>query len=104
MLLPKQEIIRDKKWTRLLNAYPCTVSGSLTTQYMDVVGHHLTLGRYSRDKASDDHCLPLRQDLHAALHVHQKGEYGFWLENIDRKLMGDLLKAYGEKLYRERET
>lgn len=103
MLIPKQTRIRDAAYLKAVREMSCVVTGARSTEYMSVVPHHLTLGRFSAGlKAGDNHVLPLRQDLHQEL--HQRGEFGFWVECMDTmnsRILPEALKALAEQYYRE---
>ena len=97
MLIPKQEIIRDKEHLEFLRSLECVVSGSKSC----VVSAHIRIGTYCGTglKPSDKYALPLCHYQHHLQHQH--GERSFWLpyggyENAI-KLAEFLYKHTGER-------
>ena len=93
LLLPKQQIIRDRKYLDFLRTERCLFTGELECE----PAHIGTLGKSI--KSSDDHAIPLSWKLHRLGHQH--GEVSMLRANMPDWLLRDYLRLYAEKLYRE---
>ena len=103
MLLPKENRLRDKKWIVQVRQFPCILTHCMPNEYMGTDPHHLMTGRHSTMKAPDNHVVPLRHDLHALIGSKKyPTEYELFMDYMNRELMGELTRAWAEKLYRDR--
>lgn len=75
MLLPKDPVLRDRKWLAEIRTRPCVILGpSAPTREAAHIRWRGNGGIAL--KPSDDRVLPLDRGLHAA--QHQMGEVEFW--------------------------
>ncbi len=95
---PKLTIVRDRKYLDWLRTQPCVICGVSATQYLAVDPAHIgTLGKGI--KSSDDEALPIKHDIHVAMHQH--GEMSVIKDNMPDWLLREALRAYARQMYRE---
>jgi hypothetical protein len=101
MLLPKREIVRDRKWLDHCHTLPCVLTHCVSSDILSVVPAHIRhgLGGGISLKPGDDTALPLRADLHNE--QHRVGEVRFWREHVTDELLMRALKALAREMYRE---
>ena len=87
MLIPKEEIIRDKKHLKKVKQLLCVLC-----QQGPCDAHHLTRARKSGMglKVGDNYTIPLCRSHHRQLHDHQDGEIEFFHDR--GKKYGELIK------------
>jgi len=90
---PKQKRIIDKDYIEWLKQQQCCISGDITTERIEVVPAHQTLGYgCMAGKGHDPWALPLRADLHDLEH---HGHKSFWRgRNIPQMILDHNYKYY----------
>ena len=98
LLIPKRQIIRDKKYRRYVASLPCMACGYPYCQCA-----HISAGNYARGmKASDELCIPLCPTRLFTVGCHE------WFDRAQEffadEVLGmtiDELKAHAQSMYRE---
>lgn len=98
MLIPKQELVRDKQYREFIKSQPCIITGMSANEVEAVDPAHIgTAGKGL--KSSDDEILPLCHSLHQK--AHQEGEMSLFRQMIPNWLLRAALRAYAREQYRE---
>lgn len=98
LLLPKQNIIRDRRYLDYLRTQPCLLTGFSATEDMAVDPMHIgTLGKSI--KSPDDECIPVVHYLHR--NGHGGGEITMLRENAPDWLIRDCFRAYARQMYKD---
>lgn len=96
MLIPKQNLVRDRKYLDFLRTQSCILTGYSATEDMAIDPMHLgTAGKGL--KSGDDECLPVVHYLHAQ--GHQAGEISMLRANAPDWLLREVFRAYAREQY-----
>lgn len=99
MLIPKQNLVRDKAYLKAVRGMPCVITGRTGE---DIDPAHIRYGCLSMGmKPGDDLTVPLSNELHRQ--QHDGGEVVFWLTQMNERpeFAMRCLKAYAREQYRE---
>ena len=94
---PKPPVLSDPAYLRAIRDMRCIITGLPADADCSVVPHHV-----GHDKHRDDHAIPLRQGQHRDGAHGSGGEASFYRERLTDRLLVDCVRAYAEKMYRER--
>jgi len=98
LLLPKDIVIRDRKYLDYLKTQSCLLTGFSATEDMAVDPMHIgTAGKGF--KSSDDEAIPVVHYLHQQ--GHNGGEITMLREHAPDWLLRDCFRAYARNLYKE---
>jgi hypothetical protein len=98
LLLPKDNLIRDRKYLDWLRDQPCLLTGYSASESMAVDPMHIgTAGKGL--KSGDDEAIPVVHYLHRS--GHQAGEVSMLREHAPDWLIRDAFRAYAREMYRK---
>lgn len=98
MLLPKQNLVRDRKYLDYLRTQSCILTGLSAVEDMAVDPMHIGTGGKGL-KSSDDEVLPVVHYLHQQ--GHDSGEVSMLRANAPDWLLREAFRAYARMLYAE---
>ncbi len=91
-------ILRDPAYLKHLRTERCILTGQHATDDLAIDAAHIgTAGRGI--KSPDNEALPIRHDLHSAMHAY--GEISYLRTHAPDWLLRESFRAYARELYRE---